>query len=63
MSSASDLAVHGRPIAGLTRTQAEAASLTGAVLVLAGAGTGKTSTLTAGVALRIAERGIPAARI
>ena len=63
MSSASDLAVQGRPIAGLTRTQAEAASLTGAVLVLAGAGTGKTSTLTAGVALRIAERGIPAARI
>ena len=63
MSSASDLAVQGRPIAGLTRTQAEAASLTGAVLVLAGAGTGKTSTLTTGVALRIAERGIPAARI
>ena len=33
------------------------------VLVLAGAGTGKTKTLTAGVALRIAERGIPAQRI
>ncbi|MDU7524050.1 MAG: UvrD-helicase domain-containing protein [Roseomonas mucosa] len=63
MSSVSDVAAAGRPIAGLTRTQAEAASLSGAVLVLAGAGTGKTSTLTAGVALRIAERGIPAARI
>jgi DNA helicase-2/ATP-dependent DNA helicase PcrA len=48
---------------GLTRDQARAASLTGPVLVLAGAGTGKTRTLTAGVAMRIAKRGIPANRI
>jgi DNA helicase-2/ATP-dependent DNA helicase PcrA len=48
---------------GLARDQARAASLTGPVLVLAGAGTGKTRTLTAGVAMRIAKRGIPANRI
>ncbi len=50
-------------LAGLTPAQAEAASLSGAVLVLAGAGTGKTKTLTSGVAWRIQARGIPAARI
>jgi DNA helicase TIP49 (TBP-interacting protein) len=37
-------------LAGLTPAQAAAAMLQGAVLVLAGAGTGKTRTLTAGVA-------------
>ena len=57
MSTSSNL------LAGLTVDQATAASLTGAVLVLAGAGTGKTKTLTAGVAHRIAARGIPASRI
>jgi DNA helicase-2/ATP-dependent DNA helicase PcrA len=48
---------------GLTVDQATAAALSGTVLVLAGAGTGKTKTLTAGVAHRIAARGIPASRI
>jgi hypothetical protein len=43
-------------LAGLTHEQATAASLTGPVLVLAGAGTGKTKTLSAGIAHRIARR-------
>lgn len=37
-------------LAGLTSTQAKAAMLQGAVPVLAGAGAGKTRTLTAGMA-------------
>lgn len=45
-------------LSGLTRSQAKAATLQGAVLALAGAGAGKTRTLTAGVASRIAARGI-----
>ena len=57
MSTSSDV------LTGLTVDQATAAALSGAVLVLAGAGTGKTKTLTAGVAHRIAARGIPASRI
>ena len=66
MPAASDAVApldRARLVAGLTRSQAEAAGMHGPVLVLAGAGTGKTKTLTAGVALRIAERGIPAQRI
>ena len=50
-------------LAGLTQEQATAARLSGPVLVLAGVGTGKTKTLTAGVAHRIARRGIAPARI
>ena len=50
-------------LAGLTASQADAASRTGPVLVLAGAGTGKTKCLTAAVAHRIAVRGIAASRI
>ena len=50
-------------LAGLTPQQAEAAIQTGPVLVLAGAGTGKTSTLTAAVAHRIAVKGVAPARI
>ena len=57
MSRSSDV------LAGLTPEQATAASLEGAVLVLAGAGSGKTKTLTRGVAHRIAVRGIPAQRV
>ena len=57
------MSISSDPLAGLTREQASAAALTGPVLVLAGAGTGKTKTLTAGVAHRIARRGIAPARI
>jgi DNA helicase-2/ATP-dependent DNA helicase PcrA len=48
---------------GLTSPQAEAATHDGACLCIAGAGTGKTKTLVAAVAARIALHGIPAARI
>ena len=50
-------------LAGLTPQQAQAAEQSGPILVLAGAGTGKTKTLTAAVGHRIAVRGIQAARI
>ena len=50
-------------LSGLTDQQIAAARATGPVLVLAGAGSGKTKALTAGVACRIAERGIPSERI
>jgi len=48
---------------GLTPAQATAATHDGPILVLAGAGSGKTKTLTAAVGVRIAEMGIPPARI
>ncbi|WP_244396049.1 ATP-dependent helicase [Beijerinckia indica] len=48
---------------GLTPRQIEAASAPGAVVVLAGAGTGKTSTLTCAVVHRIAVEGLSASRI
>lgn len=62
MSKCSDPA-DAAVLAGLTPAQADAASRDGAVLVLAGAGTGKTKTLTAAVAWRIDVLGIPAGRI
>ena len=48
---------------GLTPAQREAASYPGATLVLAGAGTGKTRTLTTAVAWRIGVLGIRPSRI
>lgn len=50
-------------LAGLTPAQHDAARQTGAVVVLAGAGTGKTKTLVAGIADRIVRRGMKAHRI
>ena len=52
-----------RQLADLTPQQSEAAIQSGAVLVLAGAGTGKTRTLTQAVVHRIEARGVPASRI
>src|SRR5208337_1418643 len=49
--------------ATLTETQVAAATHPGSILVLAGAGTGKTSTLTAAVAHRVAVDGIPPHRV
>jgi DNA helicase II / ATP-dependent DNA helicase PcrA len=49
--------------AGLTPAQTTAAAHDGAILVLAGAGIGKTRTLIVGVALRIAEQGVRPNRI
>ncbi|WP_245270928.1 ATP-dependent helicase [Beijerinckia mobilis] len=49
--------------ANLTARQVEAASTPGALVVLAGAGTGKTSTLTCAVVHRIAVEGLSPSRI
>src|SRR6266851_1102623 len=50
-------------MAGLTAEQAKAAAHYGPVLVLAGAGTGKTKTLTAAVVQRIAAGGVAPGRV
>ncbi|HEY2610124.1 MAG TPA: UvrD-helicase domain-containing protein, partial [Reyranella sp.] len=50
-------------MAGLTTAQAKAAAQYGPVLVLAGAGTGKTKTLTAAVVHRISDGGIVPGRV
>ena len=50
-------------LAGLTAEQAAAATQDGAVLVLAGAGTGKSRTLVTAAAWRIGVLGIPAHRV
>jgi ATP-dependent DNA helicase UvrD/PcrA len=50
-------------MAGLTTEQARAAAQYGPVLVLAGAGTGKTKTLTAAVVHRISDGGIVPGRV
>ena len=50
-------------LSDLTPPQLEAATATGPVLVLAGAGTGKTKTLTAAVVQRIGVRGMSPSRI
>ncbi len=47
----------------LTPKQRAAATQTGATLVIAGAGTGKTKTLTAAVADRIITHGVRPGRI
>src|SRR5438477_2095522 len=53
-----------RPVmAGLTTEQAKAAAQYGPVLVLAGAGTGKTKTLTGAVVYRIAAGGVAPGRV
>ena len=57
MSTSSDV------LAGLTVDQATAGAHIGPVPVLAGAGTGKTTTISAGVAHRITTRDIPASPI
>jgi DNA helicase-2/ATP-dependent DNA helicase PcrA len=62
MSIVSDRTVR-EVVMDMTPSQAEAAAQDGAVLVLAGAGTGKTKTLTAAVVNRIRAFGVPPQRV
>lgn len=50
-------------LSGLTPSQADAARQTGPVVVLAGAGTGKTKTLVAGIVDRVVKRRMSPDRI
>jgi len=61
--SGASLSLGGRAVPALTSPQAQAATAVGAILVLAGAGTGKTGTLTAAIVHRISTRGVRPSRI
>ena len=63
LKSSSAVALRHAALSDLTEQQLEAAEATGPVLVLAGAGTGKTKTLTAAVIHRILACAVSPSRI